>query len=389
MEATVGGIFRRHFDNYKERYPQPLHKLKAVKAIMSCRTAVLGGHVSRCPHGHVEEVHYNSCKHRSCPQCNSLPTERWLEKQKSRLLDCTHYHAIFTIPHYLIILWWCNQRLMADLLFRCATDTLKELLLDPKYLGATVGILTTLHTWGRDLRQHPHLHLLITGGGWSPEGKWIAVTGDYLLPYQVVRKLFRGKYVAALRKAYEAGDLRLPPGLSEADFASLMIKVGCRVKWNTHICKPYSHGIGVATYLARYARGGPFRNTQIQHLDEERILFRYTEHRTHRKKNKRLSIDEFQRRILWHIPEKRQHAIRYYGVYSGQKSWLRARCREQLGQLPEQKPESLDWKSFLERLGIQPATRCPICETTLENAPLERRQGAPPVVRTGRKYPIH
>jgi len=389
MEATVGGVFRRHFDDYKDRYPQPLHKLKAVTAIMRCRTAEMGGNVSRCPHGHVEEVHYNSCKHRSCPQCNSLPTERWLENQKSKLLDCTHYHAIFTLPHYLIAVWWCNQRLMGVFLFRGSTETIRELLADAKYLGATVGILASLHTWGRDLSQHPHLHLLITGGGWSPEGEWTPVTGDFLLPYRVVRKLFRGKYVAALRKAHEAGELQLPPGLSDADFEHLLTKVGRRVKWNTHICEPYSHGVGVATYLARYARGGPFRNTQIQQLDEERILFRYTEHRTHRKENKRLSIDEFQRRILWHIPEKGQHIIRYYGLYHGQKAAIRAHCRDHLGQLPEQKPEPLDWQTFLERLGIQPVTKCPICGATLENTPLERRQGAPPGASTGRKRPKH
>ena len=143
MEATVGGLFREHFDDYQKRYPQPLHKLKAVSAMQRCRTAEMGGHVSRCPEGHVQEVHYNSCKHRSCPQCHALPTQRWLEQQKSRLLDCDHYHAVFTIPHYLIALWARNQRLMADLLFRCAMETLRELLSDPKYLGATVGILAT------------------------------------------------------------------------------------------------------------------------------------------------------------------------------------------------------------------------------------------------------
>lgn len=378
MEATVGGIFRRHFNDYKNRHPQPLHKLKAVEAIMTCRTAEMGGNVSRCPNGHFEEAHYNSCKNRSCPQCSSLPTERWLEKTKSKLLNCTHYHAIFTIPHYLIILWWCNQRLMADLLFQCATKTLKELLTDPKYLGAEVGILAALHTWGRDLSRHPHLHLLVTGGGWSPDGKWIPVKGEFLLPYRVVRKLFRGKYVAALRKAYKQERLQLPPGLSAADFEQLMIKVSRKIKWNTKICKPYSHGAGVATYLARYAKGGPFRNSQIQSLDEERIVFRYTDHHTGTRQEMPLCIDEFQRRILWHIPEKRAHVIRYYGLYNGQKGAVRAHCRDHLGQLPEERPTFLDWQTFIEKLGIVQVKKCPICGATLVNHPAEHRQGAPP-----------
>ncbi len=189
---------------------------------MRCRTAAMGGHVTRCPNGHIEQVHYNSCKNRSCPQCNSLPTERWLDKQKAKLLECDHYHVIFTVPHSLIALWWCNQRLMSDLLFRSASETLKELLADPKYLGATVGILATLHTWGRDLSRHPHLHCLISGSGRTDTGEFKQSTSDYLLPYRVLRKLFRGKYVAGLRKANKVGKLQLPRGLSEAAFEQVL-----------------------------------------------------------------------------------------------------------------------------------------------------------------------
>ena len=182
MKPTVGSIFGDHFEEYNQRYPQPLFKLKAVTAFIRCRTAALGGHLQCCPNGHIEKAHYNSCKHRNCPLCNALPSARWLEKQQAKILDCPHYHAIFTLPHYLLGLWGSNTRLMADLLFRCAIDTLRKLLDDPKYLGASVGILASLHTWGRDLGQHPHLHLLISGGGWTPEGAWKAVSGDFLLP---------------------------------------------------------------------------------------------------------------------------------------------------------------------------------------------------------------
>lgn len=164
MEASVQDIFATHFDAYASDHPLPLHKHKAARAIIDCRTAAMGGHVVRCPHGHVEEIHYNSRKNRSCPQCSALPTERWLEKVTGQLLDCDHYHVIFTIPHQLIGLWWLNQRLMADILFATATATVRELLNDPKYLGALVGIIASLHTWGRNLSRHPHLHLLVTGG---------------------------------------------------------------------------------------------------------------------------------------------------------------------------------------------------------------------------------
>ena len=385
MEATIGGIFRAHFDDYQKRYPQPLHKRKAVSAMQRCRTAGMGGHVQRCPHGHVSEVHYNSCKHRSCPRCSALPAQRWLTAYQTKLLDCDHYHAILTIPHYLIELWQCNQRLMGDLLFRCGVETLTELLADPRYLGAMVGILAALHTWGRDLIRHPHLHCLITGGGWTPDGQWVPVTGDYLLPYRVVRKVFRGKYVAGLRKAYAAGELQLPRGLSESAFDKLMGKVGRRVKWNTRICERYGHGVGVATYLARYLRGGPLRNQQIKRIEDGRVIFGFTDHRTQRKAERRLTLDEFMRRILWHIPEKGHHLVRHYGLYHAHKAPERARCRAHLGQLPEPVPVFLDWQAYLERLDIAVVTRCPVCGAALEAVQIDPHQQSPPVVASGQR----
>ncbi len=212
MSPTVQSIFQDHFDAYLKEHPQPPHKIKAARSIMQCRTEALGGHVQRCPHGHVEKVWYNSCKHPACPQCNALASERWLDKVKAKLLDCDHYHAIFTLPHQLNQLWWHNNALMANLLFQTASATLKELLGDEKYLGALPGMLACLHTWGRNLSQRPHLHVLITGGGWDGK-RWVAVTNGYLLPFQVVRKLFARKYIGALRKAYQAGELRLPADL--------------------------------------------------------------------------------------------------------------------------------------------------------------------------------
>ncbi len=391
MKSTVGSLFRDHFEEYNQRYPQPLFKLKAVSAFMRCRTAAMGGHLQCCPNGHIEKAHYNSCKHRNCPLCNALPSARWLEKQQAMLLDCDHYHAIFTLPHYLLALWRHNTRLMADLLFRCAIETLRKLLDDPKYLGASVGILACLHTWGRDLNQHPHLHLLITGGGWTPERTWKAVSGDFLLPYRIVRKIFRAKYVEALNQAFQAGELQLPPGLQAKDFERLMKKVASRVKWRTHFCEPYAHGKGVVTYLARYVKGGPFKNQQIQFDTDERITFRYTDHRDNTKKPCTLHHDEFMRRILWHIPEKGHQRIRYYGLYHSHKKALRQQCREQLGQYLE--PEAkvvLSWEQYLAQLGVNPLANCPVCGARLIQSalPVTPHQQAPPLPLT-QGNPIH
>jgi len=368
MSPTVQSIFQDHFDAYLKDHPQPLHKLKAARAFINCRTAALGGHVQRCPEGHVERVWYNSCKHPACPQCNTLASERWLDKIRAKLLDCDHYHAIFTLPHQLNDLWWHNNTLMANLLFQAATATLKELLADEKYLGAVTGIIACLHTWGRNLSRHPHLHVLITGGGWTGK-QWKPITNGYLLPFQVVRKLFAGKYIGALRQAQQKGQLQLPADLTARQLQALLNQLLWKTKWNVHICERYERGDGVATYLADYLQGGPIDNGQIENNPEKQtpkqLILSYTDHRDHKRKKLPLTPQHFIQRLLWHIPEPRQQRARYYGLYHPKKEPIRAKCREHLGQGPEQAPEFLDWQTYLERIGHPQPTRCPQCNARL------------------------
>src|SRR5207237_3008495 len=172
-------------------------------AVMQCRTAALGGHIQACPDGHVLRVWYNSCRHRSCPQCTYLQTERWLALQQARLLACDHYHVIFTLPHELNPFWLANVRVMSALLFQTVRETLTTLLADPQYLGAQPGIIAALHTWSQTLVLHPHLHCLVTGGGLTPDGHWKAVRNGFLLPVRVVMAVFRGKMLDALRRALD------------------------------------------------------------------------------------------------------------------------------------------------------------------------------------------
>jgi hypothetical protein len=174
-----------HYPTFAETHPLPDSVRDAVHALRSCRTAALGGHVQACPAGHIERVWYNSCRHRFCPQCTQLQIAQWLERQQARVLSGDHYHVIFTFPRDLNALWLANVRALATLLFHAAWDTLSELLGDPKYLGATPGMIAALHTWGQTLVLHPHLHCLVTGGGWDGE-QWRAVRNGYLLPARVV-----------------------------------------------------------------------------------------------------------------------------------------------------------------------------------------------------------
>ena len=332
---------------------------------------MLGGHVHRCEQGHIEGVWYNSCKYRLCPQCNGIQGERWLESQRSRLLDCSHRHIIFTLPHEFQAAWRYNTSLMMDLLFKSVRETLMVLCRDPQHLGAEPGMLCALHTWGRSLTLHPHIHCLITEGGMSDSGGWITPKRNCFLPARVVMHLFRGKFLAALREAQTVGKLKLGDGMRANQWRSLLNKLG-RKKWNIHVRERYAHGRGVITYLARYVRGGPLKNAQLSYLDHERVGFRYWAHQSQAegKKSKmtelHLPLDGFIERYLQHIPPKGKAMIRSSGIYSNAKRGQLNKLREHFGQPPVEKPRFLTWQEYYQRLNGRPApSRCSQCGSAL------------------------
>lgn len=323
--VTLQQVVRECFSAYARSRRLPLHVHAAARAIAECGTATMGGHVWECPEGHETRVAYNGCRHRACPRCAGRRTEAWLAARLAQLLPCDHYHAIFTVPHELEPLWFADRVRMVDLLFRSARDTLFELLDDERYLGARPGVIATLHTWGRTLSFHPHLHCLVTGGGWSASG-WKAVRNGYLLPFRVVQKLFRGKFLAAVRQALVRHQLTLPSDFSPGRVESLLRLVGAK-KWNVHIRERYAHGRGVLVYLGRYLRGGPLRDRQLVALTEHAVVFRYTDHRDGQKKLLPLARAHFVQRLTWHLPEPGRHVVRYFGLYARDQAATLARAR--------------------------------------------------------------
>jgi hypothetical protein len=313
----------------------------------------LGGYIQACPKGHVERVWYNSCRHRLCPPCAWLQVERWLGRQKARLLACDHYHIIFTMPDEVRGLWLANVRAMTNLLFATVHETLDDLLGDAPYLGACPGLIAALHTWSQTLVFHPHLHCLVTGGGRTAEGQWRAVRHGFLLPVRVVMAVFRGKLLAAL-----------PEGRSCQQMANLLHKLG-RTKWNVHIRERYPHGAGVLTYLARYIRGGPLANRRLVACAHGRVTFRYRVKGDGSDRQPRdlmtLPSEEFIRRYLQHVPEPGTRVVRCYGLYAPTKGEALAVCRAQLGQGPVAKPGVLDWQRACRDRGDVHPERCPRC----------------------------
>ena len=371
MEATLQTIFLIGFAAYQAHHPLPGYLHKAAWCLMNCRTAVMGGHIQACPEGHFQRNHYNSCKHRICPQCAFIHVQKWLSKQKERLLACDHYHVILTIPHELNPLWRYNREAMGNLLFQCARVTLFELLEDPKYLGAKVGVIASLHSWSKSLQLHPHVHCLVTGGGWA-QRRWMAVKNDFLLPSAVVRDLFRGKVRAAILDLLEEKHLLLPEGMSSQQVKNLLNQLG-RKKWNARIQEKYSHSQGVVSYLARYLRGGPIANRRIVRVTEDEVVFN-----TGREQREllSLSIDEFISRYLQHVLPPHFIAVRYWGLYSNsaqQREYVK--CREALGQEEwEKQTREGDWQKVLAQCFPEDQTApwlCPVCQQLLIRKPLE------------------
>jgi hypothetical protein len=364
--VTVQEILQRHWEAFRDTHPLPGYVVRAAERMRDCRTAALGGHVKTCRCGRLERVWYNSCKHRSCPQCAYLDMEKWLARQEARLLDCHHYHVVFTVPSELNDLWRYNRRGFADLLFHTVRDTLVELLGDDKYLGALPGMLLALHTWGKSLIAHPHIHCLLTGGGLTADGQWRQVRRRCLLPRKVLMHKFRGKLLAQLRRSVERGQLEVPPMMRRQPLLNLLNKLG-RKAWNVKILERYDHGRGVITYLARYLRGGPISNKRLLSCREGRVSFCCPDNHDldeggrPRPKTLSLPVDEFLARLLEHVPLPGTQAVRNYGLYAGVKRDELACCRELLGQPPAEIPEALTAEEALARLPDRTIELCPEC----------------------------
>lgn len=372
MEASIRGVFRAHFRSWSQGRALPLHQHKAAAALSHCRTPAMGMHIQYCRAGHYAREEPNACRCRSCPRCAALARERWVESQRSKLLGCDHYHVVFTLPHELLDLFWRNRRVMVDRLFRAVRETLMTLLGDPRHLGAEPGLVMALHTWGRNLSRHPHIHCLVTGGGLAGSGHWRGTKSNYLLPVRLVQALYRNKLLAMLHQAANDGVLRAVPGGTtrsvHGELAALRDK-----RWQVHLRERYAHGEGVTKYLARYVRGGPISDRRIYRVDDETVTFGYRDHRDGRRKRMTLAAHEFISRILWHLPEPYQHMVRTAGLYSNRAAQKRSRCRRHLNQGPEAVRRGLSWQAYLSRSGHHRRAACPRCGAPLAVASPRRQ----------------
>ena len=341
-----------------------------MRAIEICRTAVLGGHVDGCDHCGALRVSYNSCRNRHCPKCQCLDKERWLEARKSDLLPVRYFHVVFTLPEDLRPLALRNQELLYQILFRASSETLKELTRDPKHLGGESGFIALLHTWSQTLMDHPHLHCIVTAGGLSTDGKrWIRCKKNFFVPVKVLSRLFRGKFLAYFKEAYEKNRISFPgkiAHLKEESSLKALLNTLYEQEWNVY-CKPsFLDAETLMEYLGRYTHRVAISNNRLVKLEGDRVTFRYRDRNDNNTiKLMPLEASEFIRRFLLHILPDAFVKIRYYGILSNRnrKSKL-ARCTTLLGvyHLHRNREKSrVPWQDLLERItGVDPRI-CPYC----------------------------
>jgi hypothetical protein len=299
-----------------------------------------------------------------------MQTERWLEVEKARLLNCPHVHIVFTVPAFLRTLWRYNRVLFGNLLFRASAESLLQMLSDPKYLGAKPGMLLAQHTWNKQLELHPHIHAMVSAGGLDEQGQWQVPRLDSLLPQRALTAKFQGKLRALLWKALEQGELCVPPGCTKARLRGYFNRLG-RGHVNVKILERYDHGQGVVTYLARYLRGGPMSNRRLVSLRDGVVTFRCPARRSPRRSDppqtqlSQLPVLQFLHRYFQHAPPKHYTMVRRYGLYANNQSEALNVARRVFDQAVWEKPQEPGWTELLERMGCGQPSRCPVCQAEL------------------------
>jgi Putative transposase/Transposase zinc-binding domain len=298
-----------------------LGQLKVMSAIERCRTAALGGHVARCEDCAYTTIAYNSCRYRHCPKCQGAAAKRWLAERQAELLPVPYFHVVFTLPTAIAELAYQNKAVVYDLLFKAASETVLTIAADPKHLGARIGITAVLHTWGSTMIHHPHLHMIVPGGGISLDGsRWMSCRPSFFLPVPVFSKLFRGLMLAKLLAAHKAGQLQFfnqYARLAERKAFARYLAPLRRRKWYVYSKRPFGGPEAVLAYLSRYTHRVAISNRRLIAFDQNGVTFSYKDYRADgraRYKVMTLATNEFIRRFLIHVLPKGFHRIRHYGL---------------------------------------------------------------------------
>jgi hypothetical protein len=339
-----------------------LEQLKVMSAIEHCRTAALGGHVEACIDCGHQRIAYNSCRNRHCPKCQGAAARTWLAEREADLLPVGYFHVVFTLPAEIALVAFQNKAVVYDLLFQAAAETMLRIAADPTHLGARIGITAVLHTWGSALTHHPHVHMVVPGGGISLDGqRWVTSRPAFLLPVRVLGKLFRGVLLSGLLALYDAGKLAFFGSLAHLTERRAFLRHLTPVRkkrWAVYAKPPFAGPEAVLAYLSRYTHRVAISNRRLLAFDAAGVTFRYKDYRRDRDRQRvmTLATDEFIRRLLLHVLPRGFHRIRHYGLLaaSARKVSL-ARARELLAVAPPPTDEALPEETH----DVRPP--CPCC----------------------------
>jgi hypothetical protein len=370
LPLEIADVFRAHGAAYRQTRLLTAVQLQAMRAIEACRTAALGGHLDRCKSCGFESPSFNSCRNRHCPKCQGLRQLRWIAARSRWILPTHYFHVVFTLPAELREFPRRYRRVLYRLLFETAAQALLILGRDPQRLGATIGLTAVLHTWTRDLRFHPHLHCIVTGGGLTADGQhWVGVkSGRFLFPVKVLSQFFRGKFVAALRHEYERGEFEMP----RSEFDRLTQRLYDQ-EWVVYSKRPFGGAKQVYRYLGLYTHRVAISNSRLKAMNDQGVHFL-----TRAGKVVTLSPSAFIGRFLTHVLPKGFVKVRHYGLLaSSHVKQQIGRARElletnsQTPSAPFTSPLGLSWQEWLRLLLGVDVTRCPRCqEGTLVRVPL-------------------
>src|SRR6202142_2299035 len=335
--------------------------IKVLLAIARCRTAALGGHLDECTRCGHRAISYNSCRNRHCPKCQTSARERWIAARQRELLPTCYVHVVFTLPRELAPLALQNKKVVYDLLFRASAETLREVARDPRHLGAEIGFFSVLHSWSQKLELHPHVHCVVPAGGVSAHrSRWIKPPYAFFLPVKVLSRVFRGKFVAALRHAFQDGSLSfhgdLQP-LTQPKIFAAWLRPLFRKDWVVYAKPPFGGPEHVLRYLGRYTHRVAISNHRLISFADGKVTFRWRDSaHNNEQKLMTLSLDEFLRRFLLHLLPKGFVRIRHFGFLANRRrSALLPLCFAALGTVPvPMEPETTAQES-------DPLWRCPKC----------------------------
>ena len=345
-----------------------LVQLKVMSAIERCRTAAMGGHVERCEDCAHRRICYNSCRDRHCPKCQAAAAKQWLADRRAELLPVPYFHVVFTLPGPIADIAYQNKAVVYDLLLKVAAETLITIAADPKHLGARIGLTAVLHTWGSALTHHPHAHIIVPGGGLSPDGRhWIACRPGFFLSVRVLSRLFRRLFLERLTAAYQAGRLQFfadqaalaEPAAFKAQLATLQ-----KIEWVVYAKRPFGGPDAVLAYLSRYTHRIAIANSRLVAFDGERVTFKWKDCRAKgeaRYKLMTLDVDEFIRRFLIHVLPGGFHRIRHYGLFANANRADNIELARRLLGVPDPAPPSANSDGANRGCEDEEPNICPCC----------------------------